>query len=472
MTVFFGCSKRPEKTGLAYSGETRAEDARLLIDETWVDAEGKRHVKQEIFESLFEMIDEAEQFILLDFFFVNDFMYSPGPGMRPLSQELVDKLLAKRKANPGVGITFVTDPVNTVYGSIESPHFHALEAAGVQVVWTDLDQLRDSNPIISKPWRLLFKRWGVGPGNAVSNPMGEGRISMRSMLKLLNFKANHRKMIVTEKSLLVTSANPHSASGAHWNVALRVDGAGMAMACEAESAILEMSGAEVFRRSDVLVAFPAERSFNGACDGDVASTKETNGKYRLELLTERKIKDKVLELLANAESGARIDLTILYLSDKDVIQALLDAKKRGCNVRVILDPNKDAFGREKNGIPNRQTALKLAKAGVPLRWADTHGEQCHVKMLYVEHADETATLLLGSCNYTRRNMDNFNAECNLASIALRADANMQRAREAFDRWWNNPEGQTYTVGYETYADCSLRRRIRAWLMETTGMGTF
>ena len=117
-------------------------------------------------------------------------------------------------------------------------------------------------------------------------------------------------------------------------------------------------------------------------------------------------------------------------------------------------------------------AAKLVKAGIPLRWADTHGEQCHVKMLYVEHADETATLLLGSCNLTRRNMDNFNAECDLALTAPLTDANMQRAREVFDRWWNNPDGRGYTVGYETYADPSLRRRIRAWLMETTGVGTF
>ncbi|MEN8255895.1 MAG: phospholipase D-like domain-containing protein, partial [Verrucomicrobiota bacterium] len=453
-----GCSKRPEKLGLAYSSETVAKNVRLLVDETWVDAEGKRHVQQEIFESLFEMIDEAEQFILLDFFLINDFMYEPGSGMRPLSRELVDRLVAKRKANPEVGITFITDPVNTVYGSIESPHFKALETAGVQVVLTDLNQLRDSNPIISKPWRLLLKRWGVAPGNAVDNPMGEGRISMRSMLKLLNFKANHRKVAVTEKSLLVTSANPHSASSAHWNVALRVDGAGQQMALEAERAVLEFSDFKHFS------GIGGRRSV-GASRHDTAPT-ERRPPLRLELLTERKIKDKVLELLANAEAGTRIDLAMFYFSDRKVARAFISARQRGCNVRVILDPNKDAFGRKKNGIPNRQTALKLAKAGVPLRWADTHGEQCHVKMLHVEHADETATLLLGSCNYTRRNMDNFNAECNLALTAPQADANMQRAREAFDRWWSNSDGRTYTVGYETYADRSLRRRIRAWLMET------
>ncbi len=450
---FAGCSKKLEKLGLAYSGSTTAENVSLLIDDTCVDAAGPRQVEQDIFASVFEMIDAAESFILLDFFLMNEFLYEPGPGMRHLSQELVDVLVAKRKANPEVRITFITDPVNTVYGAIEAPQFSALQDAGVRVVWTNLDKLRDSNPIISKPWRMLVKPWGTGSGKALKNPMGAGRVSVRSFLKMLNFKANHRKVVITEKSLLITSANPHSGSSAHWNVALRVDGAGRTMACESESAILRMSGAEGIQPPDDQV-------------------KISEGRYRLELLTERKIKEKVLALLGRVQSGTRVDLSMFYLSDKDVIKALIAAKKAGGEVRVILDPAKDAFGRTKNGIPNRQSAARLVKAGIPLRWADTHGEQCHVKMLYVEQAEETATLLLGSCNYTRRNMDNFNAECNMAVSAVRDDPNMRRAREIFDRWWSNTEGRTYTTDYKTFEDRSVRRTLRAWLMERSGMGTF
>jgi hypothetical protein len=354
LLAFFGCSKKPENPGLAFSGSTTADSVRLLVDETWVDAAGERHVDQEIFDSVFEMIDEAQGFILLDFFLVNEFLYEPGPGMRHLSRELADKLVAKRRSNPEVEIVFITDPVNTVYGAIESPQFSAMQAAGIRVVWTNLDQLRDSNPIISKPWRLWVKPWGTGPGNALKNPMGEGRISVRSFLKMLNFKANHRKVVVTEKSLLVTSANPHSGSSAHWNVALRVDGAGMAMACESESAILRMSGADVFQ--------PVE-----------PKEEVSTGRYPLELMTEGRIKQKVLTLLGHAKPGARIDLSMFYLSDKDVIKALIDARKAGSDVRVILDPAKDAFGRIKNGIPNRQSAAKLVKAGVSLRWAPCAG---------------------------------------------------------------------------------------------------
>jgi phosphatidylserine/phosphatidylglycerophosphate/cardiolipin synthase-like enzyme len=448
-----GCVSSPEKLGLAYSGETRAEDVEFLVDLTWVDTNGVRHVDQEIFDSIFEMIDEAEAFVLLDLFLMNDFGYEPGPCMRPLAQELTDKLLEKRKADPAVEIIFITDPVNTMYGSLVSPRFSAMTNAGIQVVYTDLDKMPDSNPIYSKPWRVLVKPFGVGPGNTLKNPMGDGRVSMRSMFKLLNFKANHRKVVITDKSLLLTSANPHSASSAHQNVALRVNGAGMAMACEMESAILEFSGAEAFQPLEVSEEVP------------------TIGN-RVELLSEVKIKEKVLALLEQAEPGARVDLCVFYMSQKDVIKAFGKAKKRGVDVRVILDPSKDSFGRTKNGVPNRQAAAKLVKAGIPLRWADTHGEQSHVKMLYVEHSDGMGTLLLGSCNYTRRNMDNLNCEANLALTAPIGDPNLVRARETFDRWWNNEPNRLFTVDYETYEDGSWWHKFSAWWGETTGMSIF
>jgi hypothetical protein len=49
---------------------------------------------------------------------------------------------------------------------------------------------------------------------------------------------------------------------------------------------------------------------------------------------------------------------------------------------------------------------------------------------------------------------------------------MQRARETFERWWSNPNGQTFTTAYETYEDNSIRRKIRARLMEASGLSSF
>lgn len=456
LALLTSCVSSPERLGLAYAGSVNAENVQLLVDETWVDETGTRRVDQEIYNSVFDIIDEAEDFIILDFFLVNDFLYEPGPGMRPLSRELTERLIEKRSKNPDVEIVFITDPINRIYGSLEAPYFEALREAGVNVVWTDLDQLRDSNPVYSKPWRLLIKPWGIAPGKMAPNPLTEGRMSLRSFLKMINFKANHRKLIATEKSLLVTSANPHSASSAHWNVALRVDGAGMGLAYEAEAAIMHFSGA-----SDVVDAMPP-----------VPKNSIAKGGHLLELLTEKRVKEKVLEMLGEATSGMRIDLSMFYLSDRDVIEALLRAEERGCCIRVILDPNKDAFGRTKNGIPNRQSAARLVGAEVPLRWASTHGEQFHVKMLYVQKVNNESTLLLGSSNYTRRNLDNFNAECCVAFTAPWDHTVMVRARNVFDRWWSNSGNRIYTENYSVYADSSSWRRFRAWFMEVSGWGTF
>jgi len=46
-------------------------------------------------------------------------------------------------------VVVISDPVNTVYGGVESKHFAALEEAGVPTVLTRLDRLRDSNPSYS-----------------------------------------------------------------------------------------------------------------------------------------------------------------------------------------------------------------------------------------------------------------------------------------------------------------------------------
>lgn len=48
------------------------------------------------------------------------------------------------------------------------------------------------------------------------------KMTLASYMTLLNIKANHRKAIVTDKEAIVTSSNPHNASGFHGNVAMKV----------------------------------------------------------------------------------------------------------------------------------------------------------------------------------------------------------------------------------------------------------
>ena len=57
--------------------------------------------------------------------------------------------------------------------------------------------------------------------------------------------------------------------------------------------------------------------------------------------------------------------------------------RRGVRVNVMLDPNRDAFGRQKDGVPNRPVANELVTASgerIAVRWYRTHGEQFHTKL--------------------------------------------------------------------------------------------
>src|SRR5690625_6120146 len=115
------------------------------------------------------------------------------------------------------------------------------------------------------------------------------------------------------------------------------------------------------------------------------------------------------DMLDGARSGNLLNRAIFYLSDRKLIAALKSAQRRGAALRVLLDPNEDAFGRKKNGVPNRSVADELVGAGVDVRWCDTHGEQCHAKFL-LHQADGQASMLLGSANFTRRNLADLNLE--------------------------------------------------------------
>ena len=131
-----------------------------------------------------------------------------------------------------------------------SEHFQRLEAANIDVTLTRLARLRDSNPAYSGLWRLVFQPFGNSEASTAPNPFGDGRVSIRSYLALLNFKANHRKLIISDQhdsselvALVITSANPHDGSSAHGNVALRLNGPAQCFdLLESEKAVLAFSG--------------------------------------------------------------------------------------------------------------------------------------------------------------------------------------------------------------------------------------
>lgn len=451
---------KPLPPGLSRSGVWRpAGEVAFLADLTYVDVRAQRHSEQAIFDAMLAMIAQAQRLIWLDMFLFNDFSTSADAALRPLSQELTQALLRRKAQLPQLRVVLITDPINRVYGGQRSAHLERLRAAGIEVVETDLAALRASNPLWSGPWALCCAWLGNdAEGGWLPNPFGRGRITLRSWLAVPNFRANHRKTLVTDSGsgwqALVTSANPHDASSAHGNVALRFSGAAARDLLDSEAAVAAFSGLDP-----------------GALPALLPEAPPSAGAARLRVLTEGAIADALLQTLAAARAGERLDVAVFYLSERRIVQALKAARARGVVLRVLLDPNEDAFGRKKNGIPNRQVAAELVEAGIALRWCDTHGEQCHAKLL-LHHAAQGSRLILGSANFTRRNLADLNLESNVQFEAPPAHPAMAAAAQWFEQNWSNAGGRGFSTGYARYADDSILRRLWYRIGEASGLSTW
>ena len=458
---------KPLPKGLSFSSELLpASDVRFLCDRTSLDAAGARQIDQHIFDEVFAMIGRAEHLVVIDMFLFNEFLGAGPAPHRRLCEELTAALIARKRAAPQLRAVLITDPVNTVYGGMEAGHLKRLEAAGVEVVVTRLDRLRDSNTAWSSMWRPLFKPWGnSSAGGRRSNPFGEGKVTLRSWLALFNFKANHRKVVVAdaggELRALVTSANPHDGSSAHSNVAVAFTGLAARSLLETEQAVLDFSG----------VSSPSLRLVTIGLVPPSADPRPERI-VRVQVLTEEAVADAAEALIDGAQKGDALDLVMFYLADRGIVRALTAAARRGAALRVVLDPNKDAFGRQKSGMPNRQVAKELAAAGVPVRWAVTSGEQMHTKLLLVRRADGSADLLAGSANFTRRNVRDYNLETDVRVSGRAAAPALADAAAYADGLWTNAGSRLYTTGYETFRDDSGWRVFRYRFQEATGLCTW
>jgi HKD family nuclease len=454
----------------------------FIADITSADAYGRLNSSQAIFDDVLGVIHSARKFIVLDYFLFNSQLGTPAgatPPIRSLCGELRDALLERRRELPELQVLFITDPINEVYGGIGSQDLRLLRAAGVEVAVTSLDELRDSNYIYSSLWRLGIRWWSgepasdshVGQGGWLPNPLDESAqpISFRAWARLLNFKANHRKVVIADDGSgglvgIVGSANPHDASSAHSNAALQIKGPTLLPLLRSELDIARFSGSRVPIDPTLAGKDPVPPSLGGAIPA------------RAKVVTEGAILSEILERFAAAARGDNIDIAMFYVADRGVVESLLAAAQRGVNVRLILDPNRDAFGRAKTGIPNQPVASELVAASdgaIHVRWYRTHGEQFHTKMVMV-YGPERFWLTLGSSNLTRRNLGDYNLEANVAVELPRNARIAQQVVDYFETLWSNraPLGIEYTADFGYYADPS---QLHYWLyrvMEGTGVSTF
>jgi len=104
------------------------------------------------------------------------------------------------------------------------------------------------------------------------------------------------------------------------------------------------------------------------------------------LLYDQRIKPSLLSMIRGAKH--RIVVEAFDLTDRDVIPAFIDAKRRRVDVRILLESSQQ---------PNVRTADLLQQANVPVRYYNPYGsEWLHAKMIAVDGA----SVLIGSANFS------------------------------------------------------------------------
>ena len=442
-------TKNPPGTNL--SSDFKDADCEFLYDLTYLK-DGKRLHEKRIFKHEMELIKNAKDFLMVDFFLFND-EYPDTMSFPNQVEEMTDLLIAKKKENPAMPILFVTDPINNFYGAYEEDNLKRLRENGIDVVVTDLNKMRDSNALVSGFYRAYLQWFGTSGGGWIKNFFDKDadKVNIRSILKLANFKGNHRKVLISEKEALVASANPHDPSAHHSNVAMAFHGKSMEDLIRSESIFFD-------KLPSVIENFKAEA---------------VTSPYKLKVITEGKIYDEISKNIKETKKGDEINLGIFYLSEFRILRELGEASKRGVDVKIIADLNKDAFGLEKNGSPNRPALSELKEdyPDINIRWYQTSGEQFHTKFIYFDFKDKNPLAILGSANYTRRNLDNFNLETNLA-VEMEKDSPMvKEMKDYYARIWNN-KGGNYTLPLEDFYEKGFLLRILWKIQEKTGLCTW
>jgi hypothetical protein len=382
--------------------------------------------RQEILNRAMSVIEHAEQMIVID--------------QSPLARELAQALLLRKHVRPNLKIVVITDPAPEAFGGTPPRDLQSLERAGVIVARVHLDRLRDSNPLYSSVWRMLIGWWS-DPFEEVD---GNWAASLPAELRRLNFKADQRQVMIADDGSGVWVS---LVGGANSDSALSVHGAMAHDILDAELKLATWSTDD-----DRLPAVPP------------ASGRGV-GTIDARFLTESAISDTLVDSLASADRDDQICISVHHLSDRRIIDALLQAAARGAHLRLLLDAVPS---------PNLGAARELVRGGgsqIELRWANAAaaregGARLPRNPLALIRHRSDLSIYFGSANFTRRNLADLNLE---AAMELRMPAKTALAHNVSDyfaRRWS--QGAAYGL----YSDESAVTYWRYRIAEATGLASF
>jgi phosphatidylserine/phosphatidylglycerophosphate/cardiolipin synthase-like enzyme len=401
----------------------------------------------------------------------------------PAAAALSDALLQARQLH-GLQVLLLIDPTSTRM-HLGTAALERLRAAGVAVVPVELGRLRAPNAVFSSLWQLCCSWWTAGDADGDwPNPIGVGSpgVSFGLWGGTPGYQRSHRQLLIADNGAgrltgLIFSRSVNAEASLHTAVALQLTGESLAPLLESEFVVAQFSGWSGGGGMQARAQRLFERRRHGAASGvdtspPISPTSGSADAARVRVVSEASIADALLERINAAGNHDSVEIAALYLSQRELVRALIDAAWRGAKVRVLLDPGKDGYGYERSGLPNRQVASELVSASdgaVRVRWYRTHGEQFSPGFALIRSADR-AWLMVGTAELSRRDLDDFDlAAAFIAELSGSATAGSD-ALSWFDTlWYNRAAGGTeYSSDADVYADASQFDYWQYRLLEASG----
>lgn len=312
-------------------------------------------------------------------------------------QRLAEILVAKRAA--GVEVRLVHDPGFGLAGTARAqilPVVRQLLSHGVEI----------------KPYPLqhLLRRGG--------HPLAN------------RFQIDHNKFIVIdEERALVGTFNLIDVGAMNHDVFIRVDGAPARELARLHDATWGLPGPTVEAILGPALVAPSVPPTRSLMQAEAPAPLGVGPGLARVTKTDVEVQDTKPRLLeAFAQAQRTIDVAIFEFGDVDIAKALVAAKQRGVQVRVLADRNAnygkylDAFKNLKlYGTPNLRTMNILREGGVPAKWfkQDTTDQELHMKLAIVDGQ----RVMVGSTNYTLQAFKTFR-ETNLDVVSEAASAKL------------------------------------------------
>ncbi|MDO5089398.1 MAG: phospholipase D-like domain-containing protein [Leptotrichiaceae bacterium] len=475
--------------GVNYESPLRkSQNVDFHYDLTYLDKDGNIKYDRNLWEATYKIIDNAEDYLIIEMFLFNDIYNKDKEKFPEFAKEYIKRLIKKQTENPELKIYILTDENNNLYGAFEHPFLTEMKRNGINVIIVDIFKLKDTFPWYSPIWRSAVKPFG-NPQNKgwITNFYGPmwPKLTLRNLLRALNVKADHKKVFLNEREVVVSSANIHDPSYFHENIAVYADGDITGDVLNNLKLVAEFSDSEInveskSKENNSDFSSPEFKAMDNTVKVSEKNTEnneitDTEGKsYEIQYISEGIIGKYMDSDIDSLQSGDELIMGMYFLADKNVVNKLIKAANRGVKIRLILDRSRDAFGMSTNGLPNKPVSKKLKKktgGKIEIKWYFTNNEQYHTKITLMKKTDGSVIISAGSANLIKKNIRGYIMDANFRILT---DENSKLTKDIyayFDRLWDNKDG-IFTINFEDEPTTSGFSDFMYKILDATQLGSF